>query len=98
MLAGVGLATTVLNVMCSQILMGINGAQETLTSQAFGNGNLDLCGIYLNQGRLINTAVFVPIVVLMIFSNKILLVMGQNEEVVEHAYKYILVCLPGVFC
>ena len=34
-------------------MVGINAAQETLTSQAFGAGELKLCGIYLNRGQLI---------------------------------------------
>ena len=37
-LAGVGLGTTLLNILCFEILMGINGAIETLVSQAFGAG------------------------------------------------------------
>ena len=77
--------------------MGMNCAQETLTSRAFGSGKLALCGNYLNQGRIINTVLFLPLVVLLLFSDRILLKLGQSESVVRYAYQYVTVCLPGVY-
>ena len=37
MLAAVGIGITLGNIMVLSFLIGLNGAQETLTSQAFGN-------------------------------------------------------------
>ena len=49
----VGLTFTVAHIMVFSLTVGIDAAQETLTSQAFGSNNLRLCGIYLNRGIFI---------------------------------------------
>ncbi len=67
-LAGVGLGTTILNMLCFSILLGMNGALETLVSQAYGFGDIQLCGIYLNRSRLINTVVFIPLMLILFCS------------------------------
>lgn len=43
-LAGLGLAHIIFNLICIQPMMGINSAQETFVSQAFGAKDLELCG------------------------------------------------------
>ena len=63
MLAVVGLANVCQAIMVLSLLMGLNAAQETLTSQAFGHGDFKLCGIYLNRGRLILVAFFIPLAI-----------------------------------
>jgi len=37
-LAGVGLGTMALSMICRHVLAGVNCAQETLVSQAYGQG------------------------------------------------------------
>ena len=40
--------------MCGySIVVGLNGALETLVSQAYGAKNYDQCGVYLNRGRIV---------------------------------------------
>ena len=65
LVAAVGLGNMYANVTCLFILYGMNGGISTLCSQAFGSGNMHKVGIYLNQGRIINTMFFVPIFFLM---------------------------------
>jgi len=43
-IAVVGLSGTCCYIMVFSIMLGLNSAQETLTSQAFGAKNLRLCG------------------------------------------------------
>mmetsp|Transcript_29730 Transcript_29730/g.36898 ORF Transcript_29730/g.36898 Transcript_29730/m.36898 type:complete len:83 (-) Transcript_29730:1128-1376(-) len=62
--AVVGLATSFTAIMMLAILIGLNTAQESLTSQSFGAGNLRLCGLYLNRGSFILITFFVPLAVL----------------------------------
>ena len=52
-MAAVGLANVVFSVMILSLLIGLNAAQDTLTSQAFGAKNFKLCGTYLNRGSFI---------------------------------------------
>ena len=63
-LAAVGLSSVCVHVMLLSLMIGLNAAQETLTSQAYGADNLRLCGTYLNRGACILVAFFVPFAVL----------------------------------
>ena len=49
-IAAIGLANTFSGIMIQSLMLGINCAQETLTSQAFGAGNLRLCGLRSSPG------------------------------------------------
>lgn len=76
-LAAVGLAGVTLHLMVMSFLIGLNSAQDTLTSQAFGHGNIRLVGVYLNRGRLILTAAFIPMAIIPgYFSEEILVALG----------------------
>ena len=97
LLAGVGLATTAINIFLFVPIWGMNGTVETLVSQAFGANNIHLCGVYVNRGRLINLVMFVPLAILLCFSESILVQFGQDAQVSVYASKYIMLCLPGTF-
>ena len=89
-LAAVGVGATLTNLIVLSFLLGLNGAQENLTSQAFGNGQLELCGVYLNRGRAILIAFALPIVLLVIFFGEDLLtLMRQDQEVSKLAAIYM---------
>ncbi len=75
-LAGVGLANMITNVLGISILCGINDAQSTLTSHAYGANNLHLCGVYLNRGKLILISVYLPLAVGLLFSKQTLMALG----------------------
>ena len=73
-LAAVGLGNVCSFIFVISIVTGLNSGQETLTSQAFGSGNLPLCGLYLNRGALIILVFFVPLALLPgIFAERIFL-------------------------
>ena len=85
-LAVVGLAGGICAIMVLSLLIGLNAAQETLTSQAYGAKNLYLCGVYLNRGFFIATAFFIPIAAIpCLFGEQILLGIGQDAEVARLA-------------
>ena len=76
-LAAVGLSGTVCGLMVLSVILGINFAQDTLTSQAYGARNLHLCGLYLNRGFFILTVVFIPFALIpCLFGEQILLAIG----------------------
>ena len=81
-LAAVGLSNTCCIMFVLSLLIGLNVAQETLTSQAYGADSNHLCGIYLNRGRVIMTVfyaffAFWP----MVFGEEILNAIGIDEDV-----------------
>jgi Na+-driven multidrug efflux pump len=62
MLAGVGMGTCIINITGMAFIIGMNMAQDTLISQSMGQGNLELCGVYLNRSRFIITCLFIPVI------------------------------------
>ena len=65
-LAAVGLASSVQFLFNQVFLESCKGPLCSFTTQAFGKGNLRLCGIYLNRARMIQAciAVFTGIILL----------------------------------
>lgn len=62
----IGLSGTCI-VMVLALIIGLNSAQETLTSQAYGAQNLQLCGVYLNRGIFIMIAFCFPFAMVLYF-------------------------------
>lgn len=75
LLAGVGMGNMLINVLCFAVAQGLNGALETLVSQAFGASKYVACGIYLNRGKFLCSMIMIPIVIIYIFSEDILVAM-----------------------
>ena len=73
------------NMLGLSIIIGFNGALETLVSQAYGSGNLKMCGVYLNRGRFILIAAFIPVIFILHHTEQILIFIGQNPVVAMHA-------------
>jgi len=96
LLAGVGIGNMIQNVCGLSLVIGLNGALETLVSQANGAGNLALCGVYLNRGRFVLAMTFLPIIIILFQSEAILVGIGQNAEVSHHAQAYVIAYLPGL--
>ena len=96
-LAGVGLGICLLESLTFVIILGMNGALDSLVSQAYGANQLVLCGVYLNRARVINTILFIPLVSILLFTRQILALFGQEESVIEHAHTYIMANLLSVY-
>ena len=73
-IAVIGLSGSINLIFMISIMIGINSAQETLTSQAFGARNLPLVGIYLNRGRFILIAIFIPLALVIAFAGESILI------------------------
>lgn len=57
--------------------------------------NFEMGGVFLNRGRLMIIIMFVPVIALFIFIDKILILIGDPPEVAELTWKYVLILLPG---
>ena len=96
-LVGLCLGTSLLESLALYIVIGMNGALETLVAQAYGANQVVLCGVYLNRARMINTFIFIPLVAILLLTRPILRALGQEPAVVEYAYTYVLINLCSVY-
>ena len=97
-LAVVGLSATCCNMMVQSISCGVNYAQDSLTSQAFGADRLHMCGVYLNRGRIVQTITFCTFAIWpLIFGEQILLAIGIDAEVSRLTHIQMRLQMPGVF-
>ena len=96
-IAGYGLGNTVLNIFAMSIFFGMNGAISSMVSQASGTGNEHLCGVVLNRGRFVSTVAFIPMMIILWFSEKILLAIGQDRMAADYGAVYARLLIPGMF-
>lgn len=76
---------------------GATGTIETFVSQSYGAKSFYMCGVQLNRGRIISTCFFVPLALLMHYSDVILILVGQDADISVMARNYIVWILPGCF-
>ena len=96
-IGGVGLAITLMHCLGFWVMVGMNCAQETLTSQAFGAGELVRCGQLLNRGRAILLSLLLPISLVFYNSEKILLAIKVDPEVAHYASQFLMSQIIGCF-
>ena len=84
LIAALGLANLILNCIVIGIGVSLNQALETLVSQTIGQGNLQLCGTYLNRGIFVWSAAFILIALSLTQTEWILLGLGQNPTLAKY--------------
>ena len=94
----VGITGSVMGITTMSVSVGINSAQETLTTQAFGAGQHKLCGIYLNRGQIILTFFFVLFASIpMCFGEKIFLFISKDDDISVRAAYMLRMSMPALF-
>ncbi|CDW89421.1 na+-driven multidrug efflux pump [Stylonychia lemnae] len=96
--ATLGLTTLFMNTLIVTIQIGFNGSLSTLISQAFGQKDYRLCGLYLNRQLMLNGLIFLPMVIIMMFSKELYLLLGQDADMASEAATFLQITLPGFFC
>lgn len=84
--------------MCSAWLIGMGGstALDTLASSTFtGSKNKHDLGILLQRAFLVLGLLYIPVVVLWIFSAHLFRALGQPEQLCEDSAKFLVCLIPG---
>ena len=80
MLAGAGMGNIIISMMCLAVFQGMNGALETLISQAAGASSgsqtKKLSVVYLNRGRIIILLTFIPVIAALLNIDTVLVMLG----------------------
>jgi Na+-driven multidrug efflux pump len=64
------------------ITCGMNSALTTLISQAHGQKNMRLCGMYYNQARIMVTILFIPLMIILGNCDHLFRAFGFEEHIV----------------
>lgn len=98
-LAALGLGNLVISLTLNSLGISFNGSLSTLVSQAFGQKEYKLIGLYLNRNLILNVILCLPITLyLYLFGEWTLIKFGVEQALARRACVYIdIVAVTGVF-
>lgn len=82
-LAAITISTTVIVGLSFGLLLGMGSALETMCGQAFGAGQYDMLGVYLQRSWIVLFVVAVILLPMYIFATPILILLGQTTEIAQ---------------
>ncbi|CAL5418879.1 unnamed protein product [Camellia sinensis] len=96
-LAAVSVENSVIAGFSFGILLGMGSALETLCGQAFGAGQLDMLGVYMQRSWVILNTTSLVLMFFYIFATPILKLIGQTSEISEAAGTFAVWMIPQLF-
>ncbi|KAK9053857.1 hypothetical protein SSX86_024932 [Deinandra increscens subsp. villosa] len=79
------------------IMLGMGSALETLCGQAYGAGQVDMLGVYMQRSWVILLVTALLMMNLYIFATPLLLLIGQSEDIAHAAGRMALWMIPQLF-
>lgn len=96
LLAGVGMGNMLFNILGFSFFIGLNGTLEAFIPQTLGSGKKRECGVCFNRAKIMNLIIFVPLAIIMCFTEELLLLCSQDAEISHIAMIYCVFSLPGL--
>ncbi|KAK1281241.1 Protein TRANSPARENT TESTA 12 [Acorus gramineus] len=96
-LAAASLGNTGIQVFTYGLMLGMGSAVETLCGQAYGARKYDMLGIYLQRSTILLTATGIPLTLTYIFSEPLLIVLGESPEIASAAAVFVYGLIPQIF-
>jgi MATE family multidrug resistance protein len=93
---GYSLANSLLILLSNSIIFSLNGGMMARISQAFGNHDPELCGLYFHRGSIINISLTIPLMIPLFFTENILISIGSSPAEASIAQTYINYKIPAV--
>ena len=98
-IAALGMGFVFCNILGFHMLNGLAGAIDTLSSQAFGAGDTAAVGHNFRRALLILGCVAdLPLALMWCFSERLLLLGGQDPTVAALVGTYSLIRIPALLC
>ncbi|XP_022141852.1 protein DETOXIFICATION 1-like [Momordica charantia] len=97
LLSGVSIASSFVCVAGYSILIGMTGALETLCGQAYGAEQYQKLSVYTHSCIISLILVCFPISVLLFFTDKLLISIGQDPSISSVAKKFSVFLIPSLF-
>ncbi|KAI9169167.1 hypothetical protein LWI28_008062 [Acer negundo] len=96
-LAAVSVENSVIAGFSFGAMMGMGSALETLCGQAYGAGQIDMLGIYMQRSWVILNASSLILMFLYIFAYQILSLIGQTAAISKAAGTFAVWMIPQLF-
>jgi MATE family multidrug resistance protein len=96
-LAAASIGLSVFATFALGFLLGMGSALETLCGQAFGAGQVDMLGVYLQRSWLILVAACVLMTPLFVFAEPLLLLIGQDADVARESARFATYIVPSIY-
>ncbi|KAF1860824.1 hypothetical protein Lal_00000238 [Lupinus albus] len=93
-LSAVSLTNSVIGTFAFGFMLGMGSATETLCGQAFGAGQVNLLGVYMQRSWVILFATSILLLPIYIFAAPILKVLGQQKDIADLAGSFALLVIP----
>ena len=86
-----------IDILLVGLFLGLNGALETLVSQAHGAKSLAQCGTVYKRAWVIDTLLFVPICACLLFTKDVLDLVGFEADMANKVQFYALLSIPKAY-
>ncbi|KAK4487226.1 hypothetical protein RD792_006546 [Penstemon davidsonii] len=96
-LAGSNLANSWAAVSGFALMVGLSGALETLCGQGYGAKMYRMLGVYLQASCIITIVFTILVSVLWWYSDIVLTLLHQDQQIAEAAGLYLKYLIPGLF-
>ncbi|KAK1577851.1 hypothetical protein Q3G72_025403 [Acer saccharum] len=96
-LAAVSVENSVIAGFSFGAMMGMGSALETLCGQAYGAGQIDMLGIYMQRSWVILNSSSLILMFLYIFAYQILSLIGQTQAISKAAGTFAIWMIPQLF-
>uniref|UniRef100_A0A7N0T602 Protein DETOXIFICATION n=1 Tax=Kalanchoe fedtschenkoi TaxID=63787 RepID=A0A7N0T602_KALFE len=96
-LAAVSVENSVIAGFAMGVMLGMGSALETLCGQAFGAGQIDMLGVYMQRSWVILNSTAFLFMFLYIFAAPLLKLIGQEPEIAEAAGTFAVYMIPQLF-
>ena len=97
MLAGLGLGSLTMGIMCLSIGTSFNGGVGTFISHAYGQKEYRQCQVYRNKAIFIGTILYCILAVPLICIKPLYMAIGQDEVMADYATTYVHWTLPFIY-
>ncbi|CAK9175973.1 unnamed protein product [Ilex paraguariensis] len=96
-LAAVSIENSVIAGFSFGIMLGMGSALETLCGQAYGAGQLDMLGVYMQRSWVILNSTAFILMFFYIFATPLLKLIGQTEEISNAAGQLAVWMIPQLY-
>ncbi|XVF33300.1 hypothetical protein REPUB_Repub17cG0156700 [Reevesia pubescens] len=96
-LSAVAIASSVVSNFSFGFLLGMASALETLCRQAFGAGQIDLLGVYIQRSWIILFGACFALLPLYLYATPILRLLGLEPDIADIAGAFTMQVIPQMF-